>query len=280
MSRKLPAVAVALGAGAAKGFAHVGVLKVLETNRIPIDMVVGTSVGSLVGCMYAFGYSAREIQEMAMALERSDVADFTVPDNGFIKGEKLEVYVNRMVRDTPMEEFPVPFFAVATDLRTGRETVFDKGSAGAAVRASCSIPGIFQPMRIGDGIYIDGGVVSPVAVDAARRLGAGRVIAVDISGQVDGAVPESTLDTIFQAVNIMYAKIAAEQDSRADVVIRPRVGSIGAGDFSKRHEAILEGERAAQAALPDIRSLLGRSAPGGGPASPVTRSRARGPRNG
>ncbi|MGE5248414.1 MAG: patatin-like phospholipase family protein, partial [Verrucomicrobiota bacterium] len=203
--------------------------------------------------------SAIAIQEMAMALEWSDVADFTVPDNGFIKGEKLEAYVNRMVRDTPVEAFPTRFFAVATDLRTGREAVFDKGSAGAAVRASSSIPGIFQPMRIGDGIYIDGGVVSPVAVDAARRLGAGTVIAVDISGEVDGAVPESTLDTIFQAVNIMYAKIAAQQDSRADVVIRPRVGFIGAGDFSRRHEAILEGEKAAQAALPEIRSLLGAS---------------------
>jgi NTE family protein len=254
---KAPGVALALGAGTAKGFAHVGVLKVLEGNRIPVDMIIGTSVGSLVGCMYAYGYPACEIQRIAMNLERSDVADFTVPDNGFIKGEKLEAYVNRMVRDTPIERFRTRFFAVATDIRTGRETVFEKGNAGAAVRASCSVPGIFQPMKIGDRTYIDGGVVSPVAVDAARRLGADAVIAVDITGEVDDTVPESTLDTIFQAINIMYAKIAADQDSRADVVICPKVGTIAAGDFSKRHEAILEGEKAAQAALPKIRSLSG-----------------------
>jgi NTE family protein len=254
---KAPRVALALGAGTAKGFAHVGVLKVLEGNRIPVDMIVGTSVGSLVGCMYAYGYPAREIQEMAMHLERSDVADFTVPDNGFIRGEKLEAYVNRMVRDTPMERFRIRFCTVATDIRTGREFVFESGDAGAAVRASCSVPGIFQPMKIGDRTYIDGGVVSPVAVDAARRLGGDVVIAVDITGEVDDTVPGSTLDTIFQAINIMYAKIAADQDSRADVVIRPRVGTIGAGDFSRRREAILEGERAAEAALPKIRSVSG-----------------------
>jgi NTE family protein len=251
---------LALGAGTAKGFAHVGVVTVLEANAVPVDMVIGTSVGSLVGCAYAYGYRARDIHAMAMSLERADVADFTVPDNGFIKGEKLQAYVNRMVLDTPIERFRTRFFAVATDLRTGRETVFGEGDAGAAVRASCSIPGIFQPMKIGDRTFIDGGVASPIAVDAARRLGADAVIAVDVSGEMDGAVPEGTLNTIVQAVNIMYAKIAADQDSRADIVIRPQVGSIGASDFSRRQDAVVEGEKAAAAALPEIRSLLG--APG------------------
>jgi NTE family protein len=255
--RKTVKVALALGAGTAKGFAHVGVLKVLEANRIPVHMIVGTSVGSLVGCMYAYGYPIYEVQKMAMNLERSDVVDLTVPDNGFVKGEKLESYVNRMVRNTPMEQFRIPFFSVATDIRTGREKVFEKGNAGAAVRASCSVPGIFQPMKIGGNTYVDGGLVSPVAVDAARRMGADVVIAVDISGDVDGTVPAGTLDTIFQAVNIMYAKIAADQNSRADVVIRPEVGYIFAGDFTKRHEAILEGEKAAQAAVPKIQAVLG-----------------------
>ena len=250
-------VALVLGAGAAKGFAHVGVIKILEANRVPVHMIVGTSVGSLVGSLYAYGYPAYDIQRLAMGLSKAEIADLSVPDNGFVKGEKLEAYVNRMVRGTPMEGMRIPFHAVATDIGSGQEMVFGKGNTGAAVRASCSIPGIFRPVKIGDRTYVDGGVVSPVAVDAARRLGADAVIAVDISGEVDGTVPDGTLDTIFQSINIMYARIAADQLSRADVVIRPRVGHIASGDFTRRHEAILEGEKAAQAALPKIQALLG-----------------------
>ncbi len=253
-----PRLGIALGAGTARGFAHVGVIKVLEAQGIPVRVVVGTSVGSLVGCMYAFGHPAYEIQKMAMALERSDVVDLIVPDNGFVRGEKLESYVNRLVRNTPMEEFPVAFHAVATDIRTGREKVISNGSAGAAVRASCAIPGIFRPVKIDGDTCVDGGLVSPVAVDAARRMGADAVIAVDISAEVDGTVPGGILDTLIQSAAIMYAKIAEEQDARADVVIRPRVGHIFAADFTKRHEAILEGEKAAQEALPEIRYVLGK----------------------
>lgn len=251
-------VAVVLGGGAAKGFAHVGVLKVLEANRVPVHMVVGTSVGSLVGSLYAYGYPAYDLQKVAMGLEKGELADLTVPDNGFVKGEKLEAYVNRMVRDTTMEHLRTPFYAVATDIGSGQETVFGKGNTGSAVRASCAIPGIFRPVRIGDRTYVDGGLVSPVAVDAARRMGANVVIAVDITGDVDGSVPEGTLDTIFHSINVMYSKIAADQLSRADVVIRPKVGYIASGDFTKRHEAILEGEKAAQEALPRIQSLPGK----------------------
>jgi len=250
-------VALVLGAGAAKGFAHVGVLKVLEANHIPVHMVVGTSVGSLVGSLYAYGYSAYDLQKIAMGLERGELVDLTVPDNGFVKGELLEAYVNRMLRGTTIENLRIPFYAVATDIGSGQEMVFGKGNTGMAVRASCSVPGIFQPVRIGDRTYVDGGVVSPVAVDAARRLGADVVIAVAISGGVSGVLPETTLDTIFQSVNVMYAKIAENQLSRADVVIHPKVGYIASGDFTKRHEAILEGETAAQAALPKIRQRLG-----------------------
>jgi len=252
-------VAIVLGAGAARGFAHVGVLKVLEANHVPVHRIVGTSVGSFVGSLYAYGYPAYDLQKIAMGLEKGEIVDLTVPDNGFVKGEKLEAYVNRMLRGTTMENLRIPFYAVATDIGSGEEMVFGKGNAGAAVRASCSIPGIFRPVQIGDRTYVDGGVSSPVAVDAARRLGADVVIAVDISGGVADVTPETTLDTIFQAINIMYSKIAAAQLSRADVVIRPNVGYIASGDFTKRHEAILEGEKAAQAALPKIRALLGES---------------------
>jgi NTE family protein len=232
------------------------VLKVLEANHVPVHMVVGTSVGSFVGSLYAYGYPAYDLQKIAMGLEKGELVDLTIPDNGFVKGEKLEVYVNRMIRGTTMENLRVPFYAVAADIGSGQEMVFGKGNTGLAVRASCAIPGIFRPVRIGDRTYVDGGVVSPVAVDAARRLGADVVIAVDITRGVSGSVPDSTLDTIFQSINVMYGKIAATQLSRADVVIQPKVGHIDSGDFTRRHEAILEGEKAAQDALPKIQALL------------------------
>lgn len=247
-----------LGAGASRGFAHIGVLKVLEMNRVPIHMIVGTSAGSFVGSLYAYGYNAFQIQKIAISIEKGDIADVTIPDNGFIKGEKLEEYVNSMVRNTPIEKLRTPFYAVATSVPAGQEMVFGKGNTGAAVRASCSIPGVFRPEKIGDKMYIDGGVVSPVAVDAARRYGADIVIAVDVSADLDTKQPEGTIDTILQAINIMYAKLSATQLTRADIVIKPKVGYIGSADFDKRNEAILEGERATVEAMPGINALLGK----------------------
>ncbi|HXW69628.1 MAG TPA: patatin-like phospholipase family protein, partial [Dissulfurispiraceae bacterium] len=257
--RQTPAkVAVVLGAGASRGFAHIGVLKVLESNNIPINLVVGTSAGSFVGSLYAFGYNAFQLQMMAIAMQKSDIVDLSIPDNGFIKGELLEEYINKMVKNTPIEKLRTPFYAVATDIQDGREIIFGSGNTGTAVRASCTIPGIFRPVRIGTRMYVDGGVVSPIAVNAARKLGADVVIAVDISSDIGNSLPEGTMDTILQSINIMYAKISGAQLSKADVVIRPKVGRIGSGDFDKRHEAILEGEQAALEALPRIREIIAR----------------------
>ncbi len=259
-------VALVLGAGASKGFAHIGVLKILESNKVPVSMIVGTSAGSFVGCLSAYGYDAYQLQRIAIAIDKGEIADLTVPDNGFIKGEKLAEYVNRTLRNTPIEKLRIPFYAVATDIRSGQEAVFGRGNAGTAVRASCSIPGIFRPVHIGDRVYVDGGVVSPVAVDAAKRLGADVVIAVDVSADVGAPAPESTIETIMQSVSIMYARLAAIQIGRADVVIRPKVGHIGAADFSKRHEAIMEGEKAAVEALPRIQAALAAAAAAAPPA--------------
>jgi NTE family protein len=249
-------VALVLGAGASKGFAHIGVLKIIEANGIPVHLIVGTSVGSLVGSLYAYGYDSYNLQKLAFSIEKSDIVDLTVPDNGFIRGEKLEEYVNRAVRNTPLENLRIPFRAIAADIQSGKEFAFGKGNTGTAVRASCSIPGVFRPVRIGDRTYVDGGVVSPVAVDAARNFGADVVIAVDISAGNGGEAPVSTMETLLQSIGIMYAKLASLQLSRADVVIKPKVGHIGSSDFSRRHEAILEGEKAAQEALPAIKLAI------------------------
>ncbi|MEW6002629.1 MAG: patatin-like phospholipase family protein [Nitrospirota bacterium] len=249
-------IALVLGAGASKGFAHIGVLKVLESNKIPIHMIIGTSVGSFVGSLYAYGYNAFQLQKMSFTIEKGDIIDLTIPDSGFIRGEKLEEYINRTLNNTPMEKLSIPFYAVTTDIQTGQEVIFGKGNTGTAVRASCSIPGIFRPVKIHDKIYVDGGVVSPVAVDAAKKFGADIVIAVDISGGVDTTPPENTLETILQSIGIMYSKLASIQLSKADVVIKPKVGYIGSSDFSKRHEAVLEGEKAALETLPYIKKII------------------------
>ncbi len=253
-------IALVLGAGSSKGFAHIGVLKVLEMNNIPIHMIIGTSVGSAVGSLYAYGYDAFQLQRISFSIEKGDIVDLIIPfpTNGFIKGEKLEAFINKTLNHTPMEKLKIPFYAVATDIQNGQEVVFDRGNTGQAVRASCSIPGIFRPVQIGDKMYVDGGVVSPIAVDAAKRLGADIVIAVDISSDVDRTKPESTIATIFQTFNIMYSKLSSIQLAKADVVIRPKVGYISSSDFEKRHEAILEGEKATIEALPQIMQIMNR----------------------
>jgi NTE family protein len=250
-------IALVLGAGSSKGFAHIGVLKILESNKIPIHMIVGTSVGSAVGSLYAYGVDAFSLQKLAISVNQGDIVDpLIIPSNGFIKGEKLEEFINKSVKNTPIEKLKIPFYAVATDLEKGQEMVFGKGNTGAAVRASCSIPGIFRPVKISDRIYVDGGVVSPVAVDAARRFGGDVVIAVDVSSGAERTQPEGTIETILQSINIMYFKLGAIQLAKADVVIKPKVGHIGSADFSKKHEAILEGEKAAIEALPQIMAII------------------------
>jgi NTE family protein len=251
-------VALVLGAGASKGFAHIGVLKVLESNKIPIHMIVGTSAGSFVGALYAYGFNAFELQKLSFALEKNDIIDLAVPDKGFIKGEKIEGYINNILRETPIEKLRIPFYAVATDVQNGREVVFGSGNTGTAVRASCAIPGIFIPPVISGRMYVDGGIVSPVAVDAAKRFGADIVIAVDLSSDIDSSLPKGTVEVILQSIGIMYAKLSAAQLAKADIVISPKVGYLGSADFTKRHEAVLEGEKAALLALPKIQEIMKR----------------------
>jgi NTE family protein len=251
-------VALVLGAGASKGFAHVGVIKVLESQKIPVQMVVGTSAGSFVGSLYAYGYNGFALQDIAMKLQKKEVAELTIPDNGFIKGERLRDFINDKVRNQPIEKLKLPFFAVATDIRTGKETVFNTGNTGMAVQASAAVPGFYQPARFSGNAYVDGGLVNPVAVDVARRYGADLVIAVDITYGVENSIPTGTMETIMKSFEIMYHTIAQSPVGQADVVIKPQVGFMGAADFDKRHEAILAGEKAAWEAMPAILEKVNR----------------------
>ena len=249
-------IGIALGGGAAKGFAHIGVIKMLEANGFTPAVVAGTSAGSVVGALYASGMNAFDLQEKAVALDEAKIRDLQLSSSGLILGQKLEDYVNEQVRHKPMEQLAKPFVAVATRLEDGQRTVFARGNTGQAVRASSSIPGVFQPVAIGKYHYVDGGITSPVPVDAARQLGADVVIAVDISNKASGKTPDGMLGTLGQSIAIMGQKLGKAELARADIVIRPKVLDIGGTDFSQRAHAILEGEKAALAAMPQIRARI------------------------
>ncbi len=240
-------------------------MKVLAANHVPIDMIFGASAGSFVGSLYAYGYNPYQIEKMAIHIKKSDLTDLTIPDGGFLKGQKLEDFINRAVNNTPMERMKIPFYAVATDLESGREIIFGRGNTGEAVRASCSIPGVFEPVRIGGRMYVDGGVTSPLPVDEARRYGAGLVIAVDISSDLDTGQPDGIMGTVFKAIDIMHSGLERAEASKADILIRPHVGNMGTGSFSQRYDAILEGEEAATRAMPEIMEKINRLGEAGKP---------------
>ena len=249
-------IGVALGGGAAKGFAHIGVIKMLEANGFAPVVVSGTSAGSVVGALYASGMDAFQMQEKAVALDQTSIRDVRLFSGGLVQGQALQDYVNQQLGNKPIERLSKPFAAVATRLEDGERTVFVRGNAGQAVRASSSIPGVFEPVAIGQYHYVDGGVVSPVPVDAARQLGAEFVIAVDISSKASGRNPGDLLGTVNQSISIMGQRLGEAELKRADVVIRPKVNDIGAADFNQRNAAILEGERAAMAMMPQIRGKV------------------------
>ncbi len=253
-------VALALGGGAARGFAHIGVIKILEANGIVPDIVVGTSAGSLVGALYAAGNNGNALQKMAIDMDEAAISDWSVPffsqSTGVLKGEAVQNYVNRAVHGQPIEKLKIPFGAVATDLRSGQAILFRRGNTGAAVRASSSVPGVFQPVRIGNIDYVDGGLVSPVPVSFARKMGADFVIAVNISAQPDAQAASNTFEVLLQTFAIMGQSLNSYELKQADVVIRPELATMKGNDFQNRSVAIVAGERAAQAAVADIRQRL------------------------
>ena len=250
-------IGLALGGGASKGFAHIGVIKVLEENNIPVKIVTGTSAGALVGSLYASGMNAPRLQREAENLQRADLVDLTLSTSGFIRGEKLQNYINRKVGNRPMQQFPIKFAAVATDFESGKPVVFNVGNAGQAVRASASIPNVFQPVVIGSRKYVDGGLSQPVPVSAAKKLGANFIIAVDISARPAKNVSQGMFSYLDQTFNVMSQTALHQELGQANVVIKPQVLELGSiGGFDQKQRAIQLGEQAARAALPEIKRKL------------------------
>ncbi|MCH8620602.1 patatin-like phospholipase family protein [Undibacterium sp. TS12] len=253
-------IGLALGGGAARGFAHIGVIKALESQGISPDVVVGTSAGSVVGAMYAAGNNGFALQKMALEMDEATISDWSLPlfskSSGVLKGDALQTYVNRLVAQAPIEKLRKPFGAVATDLATGHPVLFQRGNTGAAVRASSAVPGVFQPVKINDRLYVDGGLVSPVPVRFARDMGADIVIAVNISSPPEPTVNNATLDILLQTVAIMGQSINQFELKQAEIVIRPELPGMKGNDFAGRNLAILAGEKAAMAMMPEIKQKI------------------------
>lgn len=253
-------VALVLGGGAARGFAHIGVIKALESQGIVPDMVVGTSAGSLVGALYAAGNNGFALHKMALEMDEAAISDWSVPffakSSGVLKGDGLQNYVNKSVRNLSIEKMKIPFAAVATDLNSGLPVLFQRGNTGLAVRASSAVPGLFQPVKIGEHMYVDGGLVAPVPVRFAREMGADFIIAVNISVQPDVQLASSSIDVLLQTFAIMGQSINRYELKDADIVIRPGLGMMKGNDFNGRNLAVLAGEQAAMALMPEIKRKL------------------------
>lgn len=253
-----PRIGLALGGGAARGFAHVGVIQVLEEAGIRPMLVAGTSAGSLVAAIYASGKSGKQLQHVAETMEEAAITDWTLPlfNRGMLRGDALARYVNGQVGSRLIEDMPMSLGIVATDLNSGQSMLFQRGDTGTAVRASSSVPAIFHPVRISGRDYVDGGLVSPVPVRAARQMGAELVIAVDISSQPEANSAGGTLDVLLQTFSIMGKSINYFELKEADVVVRPALLGVSSADFGSRKRSIEAGRQAMMQVLPQLRAAI------------------------
>ncbi len=253
-----PRVAVVLGGGSAKGFAHIGVIRVLEQEKIPVHMIVGTSVGSLIGGIYAANPDSFQLEWTAFRIDRNEIIDLSIVNSkwGPVQGAKLEAFVEKTVKVKRIEETKIPFYPVATDINTGETVTLEKGSIARAVRASSAIPGIFVPVTFGKRMLVDGGVTNNVPCDIARNKGANIVIAVNIIRDVKNDDIASVIDVIGQSVSIMMHENSRLKLKHADIVIEPDTKGVSMFDFSRKKELMEAGIKAAKKAVPEIRRLL------------------------
>lgn len=256
--KRAPRIGLALGGGAARGFAHVGVIQVLEEAGIRPALVTGTSAGSLVAALYASGKTGMQLQQVAESMEEATFADWTLPifSRGLLRGDALARYVHAQVGGRLIENLPLPLGIVATDLNSGQGVLFQRGDTATAVRASSAVPAVFQPVRVAGREYVDGGLVSPVPVRFARQMGAELVIAVDISNVPDVNPAGDTLQILLQTFTIMGRSINSWELRDADVVVRPALNGVASADFNARKRAIQAGRLAMQQLLPQLKVAI------------------------
>jgi NTE family protein len=256
--RRQARIGLALGGGAARGFAHVGVIQVLEEAGLHPQLVTGTSAGSLVAALYASGKNSHDLRRVAETMEEAEITDWMMPilNRGALRGEALARYVNTQVGGKSIEQMKIPLGIVATDLRTGEAVTFRRGNTGSAVRASSAVPAVFQPVRIGEREYVDGGLVSPVPVKQAREMGANFVIAVDISSDPEGNPAGDTFQILMQTFAIMGKSINTLALREAEFVVRPPLSGVKSADFGARRRSIEAGRSVMLAMLPQLKSRI------------------------
>lgn len=253
---KPPKIGLALGGGAARGFAHIGVIQVLEENGIKPDLVVGTSAGSLVAALYASGKDGRTLATLADSMDEAAITDWSFPGRGLIRGDALARYVREATGGRLIEKMVIPLGIVATDLDSGAPILFQVGDTGLAVRASSAVPAVFQPVKIGNREYVDGGLVAPVPVRFARQMGAELVIAVDISAAPEGNPTGDPMRMLLQTFAIMGRSINNFELREADLVLRPKLPGVSGANFAARKTNIQAGRDAAQAALAQLKASI------------------------
>ncbi len=260
-----PMVALVLSGGSARGFAHIGVIKVLEEIGLTPDLIVGVSAGSMVGVAYASGMSSQQLMDVSAKLDATLLTDITMPnlgqpifrgELGFIRGERLQAFINQLVTNRPLQALPKKVAVIATDLQSGKPVAFTQGNTGLAVRASSAVPGVFVPPLILGRLYVDGLVSSPVPVAMARMLGASTVIAVDATFPPEQSVISNTSSVLFQSFTIATQRIKDQELEQATLVIRPNIQASVQLGFEDRTWIIAAGEKAARDALPELHKIL------------------------
>lgn len=256
MGKKGRGIGLALSGGAARGFAHIGVVKVLQENQIDVGYVTGTSVGSIVGALLCGGYDWKEMVEIAESLKWSELVSPALSGMGLVSGKKLEKFIGELLGDVDFEELKIPFRAVAVDISRGEEVVFSSGSVARAVRASAAVPGIFEPLMEEDRALVDGGVLNNLPVALARDMGARKVIAVDLNSQrANSDLPVNLLDVTFRTFAVLLNQSSIAGREEADVLIQPDLEEFSYHDLSVSQELMARGEEAAKKLLKQLRGL-------------------------
>lgn len=251
-----PKIGLALGSGGARGFAHLGVLKVLNEAGVPIDFIAGSSMGALIGAFYSSGLDLDNLYKIAKAFKRKYYLDFTVPKMGFIAGHRVKELIRIFTHGKNIEDLKIPLSVIATDLTKGERVVFTRGPIADAVRASIAIPGIFVPEKKDGRLFVDGGVIDRIPVQVVKEMGADFVIAVDVSRVKKNESISTIFDVILQSIDILQEELVKYRKVDTDVLLRPKLENFSSKAFKNIEEIIIEGENEARLHLPMIKDMI------------------------
>ena len=257
MRKERPKVGIALCSGAIRGMAHIGVLEVFEEAGIPVDMIAGTSAGSLVGGLYALGLELKYLKQLATNIRWEHISDLTVPRRGLIAGKKFLDFLKFLTQNKTFEDLEIPFKAVATDIERGERIVLESGSVAEAIRASTSIPGIYVPFEKDGRLLVDGAIVDRIPISLVKEMEADIIIGVDVGFNIGYSKLNNIFEILIQTTDIMVREVSRERWIDADILIKPEVGQYPGMDMSNADKIIQAGREAAEKEIDNIKKLIG-----------------------